>query len=83
MLIGNYTVRNKSPGRFLGGTSAAGGAEATARSNFGGSSRRGVHYQDGASEANKLWGAPNGGYGSVSWMMTAAPAPCFAAISYL
>ncbi len=68
MLIGNYTVRNKSPGRFFGGTSSAGGAEASVRSNFGGASRRGIHYQAQSSEAAKAWGTPTGGYAEVSWM---------------
>lgn len=73
MLIGNYTVRNKSPGRFLGGGSAASGAETKARANFSGTARRSVHYGDGESTANKLWGQPTGGYGDVSWMFPYQP----------
>lgn len=73
MLIGNYTVRNKSPGRFLGGGSAASGAETKARANFNGTARRSVHYGDGESTANKLWGQPTGGYGDISWMFPYQP----------
>lgn len=68
MLIGNYTVRNKSPGRFFAGGSAASTNEGQARSNFNGTARRSIHYMDGASAAVKKWGQPTGGYADVSWM---------------
>ena len=73
MLIGNYTVRNKSPGRFFCGGSTAGTNEGQARSACNGTARRSVHYADGARTANNLWGQPTGGYGSISWMFPYTP----------
>lgn len=61
MLIGNYSVLNKSPGRFLSGSSAAGAGQGQSRANWSKTGPlRGVHYQDGATAADKLWGAPEG-----------------------
>jgi hypothetical protein len=68
-LIGNYTVRNKSPGRFLAGGSTAGTNEGQARSNFNRTSMRNVHYMDGSTTAQPLIGYPTGGYKHVVWMM--------------
>ena len=72
-LIGNYTVLNKTPGRWLAGGSTSGTNQAQARANFNGTSSRSVHYADGESTANKLWGQPTGGYESVSWMFPYTP----------
>lgn len=69
MLIGNYTVRNKSPGRFFAGGSTASTNEGQVRSNYSGTAMRAAHYQSGASTANKRWGKPTGGYESLSWML--------------
>lgn len=61
MLIGNYTVLNKSPGRFFAGSSTAGAGQAQSRANWSTAGPlRGVHYQDGATASNKLWGHPEG-----------------------
>jgi hypothetical protein len=72
-LIGNYTVLNKTPGRFFAGGSTSGTNQGQARSNSNGTASRSVHYGDGNSTANKLWGQPTGGYNEVSWMFPYTP----------
>lgn len=77
MLIGNYCVLNKTPGRWLAGnsTSHATGVGVSAHNGQRGQwntngPRRGVHYPDGAETvAYKRIGYPVGGSGSLAWMM--------------
>ena len=76
MLIGNYCVLNKTPGRWLAGnsTSHATGVGVSAHRTMRGQwntngPRRGVHYPDGSIAALKRVGYPVGGYGAVAWMM--------------
>lgn len=74
MLIGNYTVRNKTPGRWLAGGSTAGTNQGQARSNFGCTGpARGVHYGDGETAAKKTWGCFQGMYGDSAWLMPYTP----------
>lgn len=74
-LIGNYSVLNKTPGRWLAGGGAAhasgvGSAQPLMRSNFNAlGAMRNVHYPDGSSSALKLVGYPDGGYEGVSRML--------------
>lgn len=74
-LIGNYSVLNKTPGRWLAGGGAAhatgiGSAQPLMRSNFNAlGAMRNVHYPDGETAALKRIGYPVGGYQGVSWMM--------------
>ena len=70
MLIGNYSVLNKTPGRWLSGGSTAGTNQAQTRANFlnNGSSRN-AHYADGAATALKTLGYPQGGYDQSSFML--------------
>lgn len=68
MLIGNYTVLNKTPGRWLAGNSTAANAHVKARSNWGASGpNRGFALQSGASAALQLVARPTG-Y-SNGWML--------------
>lgn len=70
MLIGNYAVLNKTPGRWLSGGSSAGTNQAQARGNWGNTGpARGIHYQDGGTAAAKTWGVFQGGYDQYAPMM--------------
>jgi hypothetical protein len=66
MLIGNYSVLNKSPGRWLGGTSAAhasgvGSAQVQTRANWGEQgSRRNFAMQDRSTLALDFFSIPDG-----------------------
>lgn len=73
MLIGNYSVLNRSPIRWLGGTSAAhasgvGSAQAKTRSSWGmNGARRNFAYQDKSTAVKRLAGVPDG-YGMRGWV---------------
>lgn len=72
-LIGNYSVLNKTPGRWLGGSSAAhasgvGAAQTGQRANWNRNGQRNFAYMDGETAAQKLIGFPTGGYADVAWM---------------
>ena len=63
MLIGNYSVLTKSPGRFFSGSAAQGANQAQARANWSKTGPlRGAHYQDGDVTAKTMWGIPDGAY---------------------
>jgi hypothetical protein len=74
MLIGNYSVLNKTPGRWLGGNSTShasgvGSAQVQNRSNWGGSgARRNGAINEYSTDAYELASMP-GGYGGRGWMM--------------
>lgn len=74
MLLGNHTVLNKTPGRWLGGTSTAhasgiGSGQVGLRSNWGGAgARRNFAYQDRSTNALEYFGVP-AGYGVKSWIL--------------
>jgi hypothetical protein len=75
MLIGNYCVLNKTPGRWFGGssTSHASGVGISAhnylRSNWNTKgSQRGIHYPDGGTTTLKLIAYPTG-YNGNGWML--------------
>ena len=79
MLIGNYCVLNKTPGRWFAGnsTSHATGVGVSAHSPMRGAwntngPRRCAHYPEGTA-ALKAIGYPTGGYQSVSWMFPYLP----------
>lgn len=73
MLWGNYSVLNKGPGRWLGGTSTAhasgvGSAQVQTRANWGNQgARRNFALADGT-EAYELASMPDG-YGERGWLM--------------
>jgi hypothetical protein len=73
MLWGNYSVLNKTPGRWLGGTSTAhasgvGSAQVQTRSNWGGLGARRNFALAHGTEAYELASIP-AGYGARGWMM--------------
>ena len=74
MLWGNYSVLNKGPGRWLGGTSTAhasgiGSAQVNTRANWGKTgARRNFAVTDGSTDAYELASMP-GGYGARGWLM--------------
>ena len=74
MLIGNHTVLNKTPGRWLGGTSTAhasgvGSAQVGLRSNWSNAgARRNFAYQDRSTDALEYFGVPSG-YGGKGWIL--------------
>jgi hypothetical protein len=74
MLWGNYSVLNKTPGRWLGGNSTAhasgvGTAHVQTRSNWGGSGALRNHaINEYSTDAYELASMP-GGYGGRGWMM--------------
>lgn len=64
-LLGNYSVLNKSAGRWLGGAT-----QAPERSNWNkNGSNRNFIYQDRASSALKLASIPDGNTSPVAWML--------------
>jgi len=64
MLLGNYQVLNRSPGRFLGGPSLSG-----SRSNWnGGGAQRNMAWGESA-EPSQLTSKPNGTEPPYSWMI--------------
>jgi hypothetical protein len=73
MLVGNYSVLNKGPGRWLAGNGTAhasgvGTAQVQTRSNWGKTgAMRCVALPDGT-DAKKLWAIPDG-YGGLGWLM--------------
>lgn len=68
MLLGNYSVLNKAPLRFLGGSTAS--TEAKTRPNFGGSgASRNQLYRDSSVLALKLYSVPSGNTPPVAWML--------------
>jgi len=68
MLIGNYSVLNKTPGRWVSGGSTAGTNQAQSRANWGKTgSIRGFSLQHGNATALKLHGVPTGYY--TGWML--------------
>lgn len=74
MLIGNHTVLNKTPGRWLGGTNTAhasgiGAGQVGLRSNWSkAGARRNFAYQDRSTGALEYFGVPTG-YGGKSWIL--------------
>lgn len=74
MLIGNHTVLNKTPGRWLGGTSTAhasgiGAGHVNLRSNWSkAGARRNFAYQDRSTGAFEYFGVPSG-YGGKGWIL--------------
>ena len=74
MLIGNHTVLNKTPGRWLGGTSTAhasgiGSAQVGLLSNWGNAgANRNFAYQDRSTDALEYFGIPSG-YGGKGWLL--------------
>lgn len=73
MLLGNYSTLNRSPIRWLGGTSAAhasgiGSAQTYARSAWGmNGARRNFAYQDQSTAVRSLASVPDG-YGTRGWV---------------
>jgi len=74
MLWGNYSVLNKGPGRWLGGTSTAhasgvGSAQVNTRANWGKTgARRNFAITEYSTDAYELASMP-GGYGARGWLM--------------
>lgn len=68
MLIGNYSVLNKGPGRAFGGSTTS--VEVTAPSNWqkSGSARNSL-YVSGAVAALALYAIPSGNYAGKTWML--------------
>lgn len=68
MLIGNYSVLNKSPLKFTGGSVSS--AETTARSNFGASGNaRARLYVDQSQTALRLYAVPSGNYAGTAYFL--------------
>lgn len=68
MLIGNYSVLQKSPGRFIAGSTTS--AESQTRSNFSKSgSNRNRFYVDQTTVALSLYAVPTGTYPDIAWIL--------------
>lgn len=68
MLLGNYSVLNKSPARFFGGSTAS--VEVQVRSNFGKSGlARNRFYVDQRTTALSLYAIPEGTYAGKAWLL--------------
>ena len=65
MLLGNYQVLNRSPGRFLGGSSLA----ANPPNWYGSGAARNFGLQWNTTTADKLYGMPNGTEAPYSYLM--------------
>lgn len=69
-LIGNYSVYDKLPLKYLGGANAATSIQAGTRSNFSQSGRvRSRMMQDQTTNADEKYALPNGGYPSLTWFI--------------
>ncbi|MDH4391250.1 MAG: hypothetical protein QE285_07480 [Aquabacterium sp.] len=68
MLLGNYSVLNKGPGRFFGGSTTS--AEVQVPSNWqkSGAARNSL-YVSGATTALVLYAIPSGNYAGSTWML--------------
>mgnify|MGYP003649234144 CR=1 FL=1 len=68
MLIGNYSVLQKSPGRFIAGSTTS--AESQTRSNFSKSgSNRNRFYVDQTTVALSKYAVPTGTYPDIAWIL--------------
>jgi len=68
MLVGNYSVLQKSPGRFIAGSATS--AESQVRSNFNKSgSNRNRFYVDQTTVALALYAVPTGTYPEIAWVL--------------
>lgn len=68
MLIGNYSVLQKSPGRFVAGSTTS--VEGQVRSNFSKSgSNRNRFYVDQTTVALSLYAVPTGTYPDIAWIL--------------
>jgi hypothetical protein len=68
VLIGNYSVLQKSPGRFIAGSTTS--AESQTRSNFSKSgSNRNRFYVDQTTVALSLYAVPTGTYPDIAWIL--------------
>ena len=68
MLIGNYSVLQKSPGRFVAGSTTS--AEGQVRSNFSKSGAyRNRFYVDQTTVALSLYAIPTGSYPDIAWVL--------------
>jgi len=68
VLLGNYSVLNKSPGRFLGGSTTS--VEVAVRSSFNKSgANRNVVFGEGYTTALSLFARPTGYAPSATWMI--------------
>ena len=68
MLVGNYSVLQKSPGRFIAGSATS--AESQVRSNFNKSgSNRNRFYVDQTTVALALYAVPTGTYPQIAWVL--------------
>lgn len=68
MLVGNYSVLQKSPGRFIAGSATS--AESQVRSNFNKSgSNRNRFYVDQTTVALSLYAVPTGTYPEIAWVL--------------
>jgi hypothetical protein len=69
-LIGNYSVYDKLPLKYLGGANATTAIQAGTRSNFSQSGRvRSRMMQDQTTNADEKYALPNGGYPSLTWFI--------------
>jgi hypothetical protein len=68
MLVGNYSVLQKSPGRFIAGSTTS--VEGQVRSNFSKSgSYRNRFYVDQTTVALALYAVPTGTYPEIAWVL--------------
>ena len=68
MLIGNYSVLQKGPGRFVAGSTTS--VEGQVRSNFSKSgANRNRFYVDQTTVALKLYAIPTGSYPEIAWVL--------------
>lgn len=68
MLIGNYSVLQKSPGRFIAGSTTS--VEGQVRSNFSKSgANRSRFYVDQTTVALSLYAVPTGTYPEIAWVL--------------
>jgi hypothetical protein len=68
MLVGNYSVLQKSPGMFIAGSATS--AESQVRSNFNKSgSNRNRFYVDQTTVALSLYAVPTGTYPEIAWVL--------------
>ena len=69
-LIGNYSVYDKLPLKYIGGANVATSIQAGTRSNFSQSGRvRSRMMQDQTTTADEYYALPNGGYPSLTWFI--------------
>lgn len=68
MLLGNYSVLNKSPGRFFAGSTTSVEAQVTSNWQKSGSARNAL-YVSGATTALVLYAIPSGNYAGKTWLL--------------